>query len=105
MLSRKDITKRAYMMENSQQSEDGEENKSRPAHLNQENMSFRRCHQTTTNASNISHFQTLTGASHRCRRYERKALQLNVISEARVSWPRIVEIIRSDACSKTILMN
>ena len=59
----------ACMIQN-HQSEDGEEYKGGPAHHNQKNMSPRRCHQTTTNASNISHIPTLTGASHRCSRYE-----------------------------------
>ena len=92
------------MMKN-HQSEDGEECKGRPAHLNQENMSSGCCHQTMTNASSISQIPTLTGASHRCSRYERNASQVNVLSEAHVWWPSVVEIIRCDACSKAKLMN
>ena len=99
MLNRKNMTKRAYMIEKLQ-SEDGEEYKGRPAHPNQEHLSSRRFHQTTTNASSIPHTPTLTCASHRCSRYERNASQVNVMSEARVWWPSIVEISRYDACSK-----
>ena len=70
----------ARICDKDQQSEDGDEYKGRLAHLNQEHMRSRRCYQTTTNASNISHIPTSTGALHRCIRYERNASQVNVIS-------------------------
>ena len=73
--------------------------------LNQENISSGRCRRTMTNAYCISHIPTSTGASHRCSRYERNGSRVNVISEAYVWCPSIVEIIRCDACAKAEFVN